>query len=410
MINRKEHLFGLVTLVSLIVAAKLFFDDEMLFYRLLIGLGFGYALARASMGFAGSVNRLSRTGSSTLASALLVLFVVTALFTAFTVYGHESAFKLNIYPINIALFVGGFMFGFGMTFTSCCATGSLTDVPGGFSRAVVSIFFISMGVFLGYRAQGSDFVKSSWISTERGLEQKGGVFLPDWFTFDGFDGYLGALIVTALLASLFIYLARQYEKAYFKKHPPQEVPKTQETTISLYEKLFVVPWKMRVSVVIIALLFSSLLWLYEKGWGASTAFGLWFAKVLMLFGASSEELAEWTGRSVSFFSQPLWAHGTSVQNFSIILGALFYLLMAGNFKNKFKSGLSIRLQDFFLYAFGGLIMGYGTRLSNGCNVGALYTPISEFSLSGWLYLVVVVSGGLLGNWVLRTYINKSCAL
>jgi len=408
--NMKEHLFGLIALVVLIITAKLTFDDDMLFYRLLIGLGFGYALARASMGFAGSVNRLSRTGSSTLASALLVMFVVTALFTAFTVYDQESTFRLNIYPINIALLLGGFMFGFGMTFTSCCATGSLTDVPGGFSRAVVSIFFLSMGVFLGYRVQSSDFVTSSWLTTLRGAEQKGGVYLPDLFTFDGFNGYLGALILTAILVTFFIYLARRYEKAYNEKNPPLEVPSTKNEVFTLYEKLFVVPWKMRVSVIIIALLFTSLLWLYEKGWGASTAFGLWFAKILMLFGVSAEQLAQWTHRSVDFFAQSLLTHGTSIQNFSIILGALLYLLIAGKFKEKFSLGLSIRLNDFFLYAFGGLIMGYGTRLSNGCNVGALYTPIAEFSLSGWLYLIVVVTGGLLGNWILKTYINKSCAV
>ena len=130
----------------------------------------------------------------------------------------------------------------------------------------------------------------------------------------------------------------------------------------------------------------------------------------MLFGVSAEQLAQWTHRSVDFFAQSLLTHGTSIQNFSIILGALLYLLIAGKFKEKFSLGLSIRLNDFFLYAFGGLIMGYGTRLSNGCNVGALYTPIAEFSLSGWLYLIVVVTGGLLGNWILKTYINKSCAV
>jgi len=286
----------------------------------------------------------------------------------------------------------------------------LTDVPGGFSRAVVSIFFLSMGVFLGYRVQGSSFVTSSWFSTPRGVEQKGGVFLPDLFSFDGLNGYLGAIVVTAVLVSIAIYLARRYEKAYFLKNPPVDTSSSKAQAYTFYEKLFVVPWPMRVSVVIIALLFASLLGLYEKGWGASTAFGLWFAKLLMLFGAEAASLAEWTGRSTEFFAQPLLQHGTSIQNFSIIFGAFFYLLIAGKFKEKFQLGLSIRAQDFFLYAFGGLIMGYGTRLSNGCNVGALYTPIAEFSLSGWFYLVVVVSGGLLGNWVLRTYINKSCSI
>lgn len=42
-------------------------------------------------------------------------------------------------------------------------------------------------------------------------------------------------------------------------------------------------------------------------------------------------------------------------------------------------------------------MRFGTRLSNGCNVGALYTPIANFSLSGWIFLVFLVVGGVLGN-------------
>jgi len=408
--DRKEHFTGLMVLFMVIVLGKVYLSSDMLFYRLLIGLGFGYALARASMGFAGSVNRLSRTGSSTLASALLVMFVVTAVITAFTIYGHESDFKLNIYPLNLALLIGGFMFGFGMSFTSCCATGSLTDVPGGFSRATVSIFFISVGVFLGYRVQNSELVRHSVVSTPRGLEQKGGVFLPDLFTFDGFNGYLGALLLTALLAAIAIYFAKQYERHYFEKYPPADEGVIKVPEYTTYERLFVVPWKMRVSVVIIASLFASLLWLYEKGWGASTAFGLWFAKLLMLFGIDAQTLSEWTGRSDDFFSQSLLDHGTSVQNFAIILGALLYLLIAGKFKERFRGGLPITAKDFGLYAFGGLIMGYGTRLSNGCNVGALYTPIAELSLSGWIYMVVMVTGGLLGNWVLRTYINKSCTI
>ncbi len=46
-------------------------------------------------------------------------------------------------------------------------------------------------------------------------------------------------------------------------------------------------------------------------------------------------------------------------------------------------------------------MGFGTRLSNGCNVGALYTPIANFSLSGWIFLIVMVTGGVVGNIVAK---------
>jgi hypothetical protein len=50
-----------------------------------------------------------------------------------------------------------------------------------------------------------------------------------------------------------------------------------------------------------------------------------------------------------------------------------------------------------VFALGGLSMGVGTRLANGCNVGALYTPIAHFSLSGWIFLVFLVLGGIVGN-------------
>ena len=63
--------------------------------------------------------------------------------------------------------------------------------------------------------------------------------------------------------------------------------------------------------------------------------------------------------------------------------------------------MNISFREILLYAMGGLSMGFGTRLSNGCNVGALYTPIANFSLSGWVFLAVMVVGGILGNKLAR---------
>lgn len=412
-LEKNQTLIGLSLLLLLLIVGSFTLQTDELYYRLLIGLGFGYAFARASIGFAGGVNKLVRTGSSTLASALMLMFFITAVVTAFFLYGNESSYALKINPINEALIVGGLMFGFGMTFSSCCATGSLIDLSSSFYRAVISIFFLCFGVFMGFNIQAtSDFVKNSYLSSSTGEVFQGGVFLPDLFSFDGFDGYLGAIIVTAVLTATVIYLAKFYERKYYARHgykpsiPDEKSSLTKKEAI--LHALFITPWKMRVSVIIITLLFASLLFLYDTGWSASSAFGLWFAKLLMLFGMSAESLAAYTHRSIDFFTTPLLAHGTSIQNFAIILGALFYLLIAGKLKKTFSSGLKISSKDFFVYAFGAFIMGFGTRLSHGCNVGALYTPIAEFSLSGWLYLIVVVIGGFAGNYVLNTYINKSC--
>jgi hypothetical protein len=50
-----------------------------------------------------------------------------------------------------------------------------------------------------------------------------------------------------------------------------------------------------------------------------------------------------------------------------------------------------------MYSLGGLTMGFGTRLAQGCNVGALFTPISNFSLSGWVFLIFMIIGGIISN-------------
>lgn len=61
------------------------------------------------------------------------------------------------------------------------------------------------------------------------------------------------------------------------------------------------------------------------------------------------------------------------------------------------SEMHLSKRELVLFALGGLAMGFGTRLANGCNVGALYTPIAQFSLSGWIFLIFMVVGGIVGN-------------
>jgi len=402
--NSKQTIAGFSLLTLIVILGFTLSSSIELFYRLLIGLAFGFALSKASIGFAGSVNRLYRANSATLAKALLWIFLLTSILTSFVIYGNESAYTLNIYPINMGLILGGLIFGIGMSFSSCCATGSLCDLASGFSRAFTTIFFFGMGVFLGFYYQGTaPWIKESWITSITGATSKGGVFLPDLFTFDGMNGYIGAILVTAIFSSIIVYLAHRYEKKYVTESATQAKEKT---ALFSYENIFIKDWSMRTSGIIIALLFVLLLMMSGKGWSATSPFGLWFGKFLMLFGATPEMLSEFTTRSTAFFNQSIFENATSLQNFGIIFGVVIALLLNQTFSAKFAQGFKINPKDFLLFAVGGFIMGFGTRLSNGCNVGALFTPIAEFSLSGWVYLVVVVIGGFLGNIIMRHLIYR----
>jgi hypothetical protein len=45
---------------------------------------------------------------------------------------------------------------------------------------------------------------------------------------------------------------------------------------------------------------------------------------------------------------------------------------------------------------GGLLMGYGARLSDGCNIGAYFSALASGSLSGWVWVAAAFGGSLIG--------------
>nr|WP_243281512.1 YeeE/YedE family protein [Clostridium sp. D53t1_180928_C8] len=400
---------------------KISLDNSMLFFRLIIGLGLGYALTRSFFGFAGGVNRSYRAGSTKLMRTLMILFVGTAIVNVCFLFGQDvTQYDLWVNPINLGLILGGLIFGFGMAFSSCCASGVLTDVVTGLPRALITLVFFGLGVFVGFPIQGSaSWINKSWLSTETFAN---GVYLPDLFKWDGVDGYLGAIIVTAILGGIVIWIAKKYEDKRRSENTYSGVDTEilQEKTFEdneefklfskkTYEILFVRPWTLGIGAVVIGGIFTLLMGVTKAGWGASTPYGFWFGRLLVMLGVSPEKLAEFSGKSVEMFTAPFFSNGMNVQNTGIILGTLIALLLAGSFTKTFKAGLAISFKEAIIYIVGGFAMGFGTRLSNGCNVGALYTPIANFSLSGWIFLVFLVLGGILGNIVFKkSMMNKSC--
>jgi uncharacterized protein len=419
--NKVENIIGFALVMLILIFGGALLGSQMLFLRLMVGIGFGYALTRAFMGFAGSVNRPYRTGSSKLMRILMWMFLGTAALSVALLYGSDATtYNLWVNPINLGLILGGLFFGFGMTFSSCCASGVLTDLVTGLPRAIVTLVFFGLGVFIGFPVQKTaSWVTDSWFSSVTGEQLSGGVYLPDWFMWDGMSGYLGATLLTAFFAAIVIYLSRRFEdsrKADDKfSGVGSEIEQDKEIenktfkmfSKETYEIAFVRPWKMRTGAIVIAIIFTLLMGVTRAGWGASTIYGFWFGKVLMVFGVSSKALASFTHFPASFFQTSIFANPVSVQNFGIIFGTIITLLLAGTFKATFLSEIKISFKDILLFAMGGLFMGFGTRLANGCNVGALYTPIANFSLSGWIFLIFLIAGGIIGNRVAKMT-SKSC--
>jgi uncharacterized membrane protein YedE/YeeE len=53
---------------------------------------------------------------------------------------------------------------------------------------------------------------------------------------------------------------------------------------------------------------------------------------------------------------------------------------------------------------GGLLMGYGARMANGCNIGAFYGGIASLSLSGWVFGIFLFVGSVVGSIILIKYL------
>ncbi|ETX11751.1 membrane protein [Marinomonas ushuaiensis DSM 15871] len=407
----KEYLSGFALLVVVIVIGAVALDSAI-FFRLVIGLGLGYALTRSALGFAGSVNRAFRGGSTRLMRALMLMFTATAITsTAFLYNQNPLDMNLWINPINMGLILGGLMFGFGMSFASCCASGVLTYFSSSLTRPALVLFSFGMGVFLGFPMQAQEsWIRESVISTST-YEGKG-VYLPDLFSGTPLDGYLGAILLTVLFAGIVSWLAHRYERnrrlndtyvgTASEKEQQENIPHDFAAhkffSFQTYEALFVKRWSMGMGVAVIVVLFTILMGVTGSGWGASTPFGVWIGRILIAVGVDPMAISEFTHRPVGLFTMPFFEHPVNVQNIGILLGSFISLLLGG----RFFSGISrLRLsgREAGMLVVAGLAMGLGTRLANGCNVGALFTPIANFSLSGWIFLVVMVAGGIGGNWL-----------
>lgn len=236
-----------------------FLQKQSLILRLVVGFGFGYTLSRGFLGFAVSVNRAYNTGSTKLMRTLMLIFFATATISVAVLYiADVTKMDLWINPINIGLLLGDLLFGFGMVFSSCCASGVLTDLVTALPRAIITLFFFGAGVFIGFPIQNTaDWINKSWFTSQTGEAIKlGGVYLPDLFKFDGFNGYLGAVILTGVLCLVVVYISYLYENKRKKEgtYTGHFSEKIQENNLkqdlennavydlscsSLYDKLFV---------------------------------------------------------------------------------------------------------------------------------------------------------------------------
>lgn len=123
-------------------------------------------------------------------------------------------------------------------------------------------------------------------------------------------------------------------------------------------------------------------------WGITGAFAYWSQRLIDVFRGSAYKGALW------FIENPV-----SLRNLGIIMGALLSALLASQFRLK-----KIKAHKQVVGAvIGGLLMGYGSSIASGCNIGAFYSAAASLSLSGWIFGFFLLLGAIIGGKLLMNF-------
>lgn len=172
----------------------------------------------------------------------------------------------------------------------------------------------------------------------------------------------------------------------------------------IYKKIMKEPLSYGAGAVLLAVFAIAHFVIFNKAWGVTSTFSVWGAKVYNLLGGDAASMPYFQthaslGKAIN---TPLLQDGGSLRNIGIIIGALLATLFASEFKIK-----KIRNKKQLMAGMlGGFLMGFGARLSAGCNIGALFSSISALSLSGWVFAIFLLIGAIIGSKLLVNVFMK----
>lgn len=389
----KTLLFAAIALLALTIVAFDERGEEMAGAALISGFA-GFALYHASFGFTAAWRRVVREkrGAGLRAQMLLIGLTCLVAFPLFQ-YGEAIGFDARGYilPMGVASAFGAFVFGAGMQLGGGCASGTLFTVGGGSTRMVVTLIFFIIGSVVAtahwefWTRPAPDpmlldrnYAVLKDIVTYR-INSSRGVSLVIEF------GAFGALGLMLILLALIALTSAVIER---RAHGTLETPKATGS-------LLTGPWSLVAGAVALAIVGILCFVVLGRPWGVTAGFALWGAKAYTALGGDVSNWIYWSGWRQRQLNNSLFANGTSVMNFGIVLGAMAAASLAGKFAPIWK--LSTR--DLLTAVIGGLLMGYGARLAYGCNIGAYLGGLVSGSLHGWWWLVWGFTGSYLGVWL-----------
>ncbi|WP_100633013.1 YeeE/YedE family protein [Pseudomonas qingdaonensis] len=364
--------------LSLLVVGAVFLNASVGMKQvllLIVGAALGLTLYHAAFGFTSAwrVFINERRGAGLRAQMVMLAIAVLLFFPALgagTLFGQPVSGLVA--PAGVSVVFGAFIFGIGMQMGGGCASGTLFTVGGGNARMLVTLLFFIIGSVTATHHADWWFALPSFPATS--VVQ----------TF----GVAPALVLNLVVFGLIAWGTVVLEK---RRHGALEAPAgSQHEGLRRFLRG---PWPLVWGAIGLALLNYATLALAGRPWGITSAFALWGAKTLSGLGVDVGSWAFWQmPGNAKALAAPLWEDVTTVMDIGIVLGALLAAGLAG----RFAPSLRIPMRSLLAAVIGGLLLGYGSRLAYGCNIGAYFSGIASGSVHGWLWLVAAYAGNVVG--------------
>lgn len=341
----------------------------------MVGILIGLTLVFGNFGFtSGWVAWINRRDGRGLRAQMLILALASAIFYPILAEGtlFGSDVRGFVVPFGIATIFGSFLFGIGMQFGGCCASGALSWVGAGSVRVTVTLVGFIIGAVWG--AYDIEYWRSiPGISVD--LTNEFGVF--------------GGLSVTLLICAAVALFTIIFEK---RRHG-KVLPFDDDAQNLNWKNMIMGNWPLIAVVLLLVLANFLTLMIAGRPWGVTSAFVLWGSKAMTFAGADLTNWGYW--QNAAPLGRSVFYDVTSVMNIGILFGALFAAVTMGTFKVQWN----ISLKMILISIIGGLMLGYGSRIAYGCNIGAFFSGISSASLSGWIWFISAFAGNLVGNQI-----------
>ena len=421
--------YGIVAFFALISIGTYAYNEYYIYLSVYMWFGFvyGMCLQYGRFCFSSAFRDLFAVGVPRMAVGIMIATVLFALVSAFVSVTGLSTFHAA--PTSIHAVVAGLIFGIGMVFAGGCASGSLYKTGEGNGVALIVILSISVtqAVFADIAGVFNYLVPDSWHQSE---VSKG---LPETIN----AGVLVGVIIPAILLLMIVYTFWS-RRGYMARQLKIKSQTTWKDELLGYWTMIMASKRTAIAGLILGI-FCGLQMLVTQGlrvkFGVQNA-GTLLERLGLDFGVSvngtvfdpgywyvTTQEAQWVGWAfnkmgadnmdniyfgfVNGIPNPA-VNPADWMSLALIGGAAVMALLHNEFKFKKPTW------ELAVWAMvGGALMGIGSRLGLGCNVGAFFVRVSQGDVSGWLFGLGMIGGAYVGvkffNWWTQRKLEKEFA-